>query len=67
MSGRYYSKRIKDIMEKAEKARGNRSRPKTFKSKELAKAWADKNKVKDYTLKNLKNPPNNKIVIVTKT
>ncbi len=54
-------------MEKAEKARGNRSRPKTFKSKELAKAWADKNKVKDYTLKNLKNPPNNKIVIVTKT
>ncbi len=66
MSNRYYSKRLKDIEKKKAKVRRARSRPKSFKTEEAAKKWAESNKVTGYTLKNLKSPENNvkKIVIV---
>ncbi|MFH1641655.1 MAG: hypothetical protein ABIC04_02030 [Nanoarchaeota archaeon] len=66
MSNRYYSNRLKLIEAKKAKTRRPRSRPKSFKSEEAANKWADNNKVKDYSLKNLKNTENKtkKIVIV---
>ena len=36
------------------KPRYRKSRPKTFKSEEAAKAWAEKQKIKNYDLVNLK-------------
>lgn len=35
-------------------SRNRSTRPKTFKTEESAKAYADANGIKDYTLKNLK-------------
>ncbi len=40
------------------KRRKKQSRPKTFKSEEAAKAYAETNKIKQYTLKNLRTNPN---------
>jgi len=68
MSNRYYTKRLKDITEKKAKVRGKRSRPKSFKTEEAAKKWAEANKIKDYTLKNLKSSESKtkKIIVVRK-
>lgn len=35
--------------------RNRKARPKTFKTEESAKAWAEKNKITDYELVNLKS------------
>jgi len=41
------------------RGRGNRSnRSKTFTSEDKAKAWAEANNIKKYSLKNLKSPEN---------
>lgn len=68
MSNRYYSKRLKDIGKKKAKTRRKRSRPKSFKTEESAKKWAEANKIKDYKLKNLKSSESKekKLVIVNK-
>jgi hypothetical protein len=34
---------------------GRKKRPKSFKTEESAKAWAEKKGIKNFTLKNLKN------------
>jgi len=51
--------RIRDAQRKGSRAehtpRNRKQRPKTFKSEELAKKWAQANDVKDYTLVNLKS------------
>jgi hypothetical protein len=35
-------------------SRNRKTRPRTFKSEESAKAWADKNGIKEYELQNLR-------------
>jgi hypothetical protein len=47
---------------------GRESRPKTFKSEEQAKVWAEANGIKDYSLENLKSPESSskKIRVVVK-
>ena len=52
MGSRYFSKRIPERT----KTRRPRNRPKTFKSEESAKAWAEKQGLKDYKLVNMKSP-----------
>lgn len=49
-------------------SRIRKKRPKTFSSEKLAKAWAEKNKIKDYKLVNLRigESKNKKIKIVVK-
>lgn len=68
MSNRYYSNRLRKIAEKKAKTRRKRSRPKSFKSEEAAKKWAEANKITNYTLKNLKSPESKtkKIVVIKK-
>jgi hypothetical protein len=68
MSNRYYTDRLKTIAEKKVKARRKRSRPKSFKTEEAAKKWAEANKITNYTLKNLKSTENKskKIVVIKK-
>jgi len=51
MASRYFSKRIPDRTA----VRTKRSRPKTFKTEESAKAFAEKQGIKDYQLVNLKS------------
>ena len=51
MGSTYFSKRIPQRTN----VRSERVRPKTFKTEESAKAWADKNGVKKYSLENLKS------------
>lgn len=53
MSSRYYSKRLKDKAKKDAKRRRPRSRPKSFKTEEAAKKYAESKKMKDYKLKKL--------------
>lgn len=68
MSNRYYSNRLKAIAEKKAKTRRKRNRPKSFKTEEAAKKWAESNKISDYSLKNLKSPENKakKIIVIKK-
>ena len=51
MGSVFYSKRLPT----KRRVRRERSRPKTFKTEEAAKAWAEKNKIKDYKLVNIKS------------
>ena len=51
MGSIYYSKRIPERTA----VRRKRSRPKTFKTEEAAKAWAEKQGLKKYKLVNLKS------------
>ena len=68
MGNRYYSKRLRDITKRKDADRRNTSRPKSFKTEEAANKWADVNKIKDYTLRNLKSTANKlkKLIIVKK-
>ncbi len=52
MGSIYYSKRIPTRTA----VRRERTRPKTFKTEEAAKTWAEKKGLKDYKLVNLKSP-----------
>jgi len=63
MSGRLYSKRVPQRTA----VRRPRARPKTFKTKELAKAWAEKQGIKKYKLVNIKSPEakTKKVKVVT--
>ena len=64
MGSTYFSKRVpfRTVV------RSERSRPKTFKSEKAAKAWAEKQGMKDYKLVNMKNTESttNKIKVVAK-
>ena len=51
MGSRYFSKRIPDRTA----IRTKRNRPKTFKTEESAKKYAEEQGIKSYTLFNLKN------------
>ena len=51
MGSTYYSKRIPERTA----IRRPRARPKTFKTEESAKAWAEKQGLKDYKIVNLKS------------
>ncbi len=66
MSNRYYSNRLREKAEKKALTRRPRSRPKSFKTEEAAKKWAEANKITSYTLKNLKSPESKtkKIIVV---
>ena len=68
MSGRYYSKRLRDKAKKRLKARRKRARPKSFKTVEAANKWAEANKITSYILKNLKSTENKrkKIIVIKK-
>ena len=62
MSNRFYSKRLRV---KEERKRENRkSRPKSFKTEDAARKWADTNKIKNYSLRNLKSLEGSKKKIV---
>ncbi|MBD3355330.1 hypothetical protein GF361_05080 [Candidatus Woesearchaeota archaeon] len=52
MGSTYFSKRIPERTFK----RRPRKRPKTFKTEEAAKRWAEKKGIKDYQLVNIKSP-----------
>ena len=52
MGSTHYSKRIPE----RKSVRRPRNRPKTFKSEEAAKAWAEKKGIASYDLKNLRSP-----------
>jgi len=68
MGSRFYSKRLKFRTDKRVNVRRARTRPKSFKTEDAAKKWADENKIKAYDLKNLRSTESGrkKIVIVTK-
>jgi hypothetical protein len=51
MGSTYFSKRIPERTP----VRRERARPKTFKTEEAAKAWAEKQGLKDYKIVNLKS------------
>ena len=64
MGSVYFSKRIPERTA----VRRVRARPKTFKTEESAKTYAEKHGIKNYELENLKNPESEtkKIKIVQK-
>jgi len=62
MGSRYYTKRLRVRAEK--KLRRERKRPKTFKSEDSAKKWAEANKIKDYKLANIGNESRSKIRVL---
>ena len=67
MSSRYFSKRIRQKDEKKVNERGGLPRPKTFKSEEAAKKYAEVHKIKEYSLKNISTSSKNpKIKIIKK-
>ncbi len=53
MGSRYHTVRLK---KRPGKVRGSSTRPRTFDTEDKAKAWADKNGIKEYKLENLKSP-----------
>jgi len=53
MGSTFFSKREKY---RKTRTRRPRKRPKTFKTEEAAKKWAEKKGIKDYKLVNLKSP-----------
>ncbi len=53
MGSRYFTIRLK---KRTGKTRTTKSRPKTFKTEESAKAWASENGISKYTLVNMKSP-----------
>ena len=54
MGSRYFSRRIFHKKHKPRYGRDRLKRPKTFKTNEAAKKWADANKIKKYKLVDLK-------------
>ncbi len=64
MSNRYYSNRLRKIEKKKLKVRRRKSRPKSFKTEEAARKWAESNKIKKYVLKDLKTGDKKKIIVV---
>ena len=52
MSSHYFSKRVPERT----KVRNKANRPKTFKTEESAKAWAEKQGIKKYSLHNRRSP-----------
>ena len=66
MSNRYYSNRLRRKAEKKAKNKGSRSRPKSFKTEDAAKKWAEANKITNYELKHLKSPQSKKIIVIKK-
>ena len=66
MGSRLYSKRMRYHAQKRQVLRRGWHRPKSFKTEEAAKGWAEANKISEYTLKNLKSSESKrkKIVIV---
>jgi hypothetical protein len=67
MGSTYFKKRLFATKRKPKYGRGRAARPKTFASEEAAKKWAEANKLKDYTLVDLKEGRNkNKIRVVPK-
>ena len=54
MGSRLYSKRIMHRRHKPHMGRGRDIRPKTFRTEEAARKWAESEKIKEYTLVNLK-------------
>ena len=54
MGSTYFEKRVFNTKRKPKYGRGRALRPKTFKSEESAKKWAEANKVKNYGLVDLK-------------
>ncbi len=67
MGSTYFKKRVFATKRKPKYGRGRATRPKTFSSEASAKKWAEANKIKDYTLVDMKEGKNkNKIKIVPK-
>lgn len=64
MSGRYYSKRLREKAEKKLRVRRKRTRAKSFRTEEAANKWAEANKITSYILKNLKSPESKKKKII---
>lgn len=66
MSNRYYTIRLKRVAQHRARTRRKHSRPKSFKTEEAAKKWAESNNISNYTLKNLKSPESStkKIVVI---
>ena len=62
MSSRFYSKRLRVIEER--KGGQRKKRPKSFKTEDAAKKWADAKKISKYSLKNLKSHASRKKKIV---
>ena len=52
MGSTYFTNRIKNLL--AKDAKGRKKRPKTFKSEEAAKVYAEKHGIKHYELENMK-------------
>ena len=67
MGSTYFNKRLFATKRKPSYGRGRAKRPKTFKSAEAAKKWAEENKIKGYELVDLKEgQKENKIRVVAK-
>ena len=54
MGSTYFTKRLFKTKRKPKYGRGRQKRPKTFRTEEAAKKWAEASKIKDYILVNLK-------------
>jgi hypothetical protein len=54
MGSTYFVKRLFATKRKPKYGRGRPTRPKTFKTEEAAKKWAESNKIADYKLVDLK-------------
>ncbi len=54
MGSTYFKKRVFKTKRKPKYGRDRKKRPRTFKSEESAKKWAEANKIKDYKLVDLK-------------
>ncbi len=54
MGSTYFKKRVFKTKRKPKYGRDRQKRPRTFKSEESAKKWAEANKIKDYKLVDLK-------------
>lgn len=65
MGSTFYKKRIFAVKHKPKYGRDRNKRPKTFKTEEAAKKWAEENKISKYTLVDLKEgKEENKIRVV---
>lgn len=67
MGSTYFNKRLFATKRKPKYGRQRAGRPKTFKSEDTAKKWAEANKIADYELVDLKEgKKENKIRVVPK-
>lgn len=58
MGSTFFNKRIFAVRHKPKYGRDRAKRPKTFKSEEAAKKWAEENKIAKYKLVDLKEEKN---------